>query len=133
LDSTRTQQDNWYHVYLRKSFQLAPYRDVANEFFTELLKVLASPEIGILNEESAGKMRNFCLEPAEIYIHHEVSTLACDTCGHQLTASKAGGAAMEGAKCLQYTCLGTYREIGNNQAENYYQQVYNRRRAPRVY
>jgi len=133
LDSTRTQQDNWYHVYLRKSFQLAPYRDVANEFFTELLKVLASPEIGILNEESAGKMRNFCLEPAEIYIHHEVSTLACDTCGHQLTASKAGGAAMEGAKCLQYTCLGTYREIENNQAENYYQQVYNRRRAPRVY
>lgn len=131
LDSTNTKQENWYHAYLKKSFTWAPYHDAVNEFYTQLLNALT--EVEVLDEASAGGMRNFCLRPEAVRVENQVSVLECDQCGHRLSVGATAGESMRDAKCLQYNCTGDYRETSVAETDNYYRQVYNRRRAPRIY
>lgn len=133
LDTTFTKQDNWFHSYFRKSFPALTYPDALNEFYEVLLPVLASEEVGILNKATALGMENFCIEPASLLTSNRVVHLDCEACGHRLSVEKTTSAVLEGAKCLQYRCAGTYRASDAGSDNNYYRQVYNRRRAPRVY
>ncbi len=133
LDSTFSNQDNWFHAYLKKSFPLAPYRDAINEFFAQLVKVLAQPEVGLLDEKTAAGLPNYCLREDAILVSHETARFECGHCGHQLVVAAQGKEGISDASCLQFNCLGKYQEAPEKSAENYYQQVYNRRRAPRVY
>ncbi|MBL7791125.1 MAG: DEAD/DEAH box helicase [Saprospiraceae bacterium] len=134
LDSTYTRQDNWFHSYYRKSFQMAPtYVDAFNEFYAQLLTILSSAEIGLLNRSFAAGIHNYCLDPAAIEIGNRAVHLDCIDCGHRLSVEETSAIALEGAKCLQYKCTGTYALAATSSESNYYQQVYNRRRVPRVY
>lgn len=134
LDSTFTRQDNWFHSYFRKCFPLAPpSQDAANEFFSELLNVLSSEAIQILDKVSSSGTDNFCIAPHAIELSNRVTVLTCVECEHRLSVEESAAPVLEGAKCLQYKCPGAYAPIAQTEQENYYQQVYNRRRAPRVY
>jgi len=132
LDSTRTQKENWYHAYLKKSFPLTPYMEAVNEFYSRLLQVLT--ELEVLDAQKTTKgMRNYCLRPDALLVGNQVVHMECDTCGHVLAVVRPEQPFLSGAKCLQYRCLGAYRPGEEPTGENYYQQVYNRRRAPRIY
>jgi DEAD/DEAH box helicase domain-containing protein len=134
VDSTFTRQDNWFHQYYRKCFALAPaYADAINEFYAQVLNVLTSAEVGILNQAQAGGLDNYCLSPGSIELSKQCGVVQCNTCGHNLTLEQAAVPIMEGASCIQYRCIGLYQALDFKEQENYYRQVYNRRRAPRIY
>ncbi len=136
VDSTATRQENWFHAYFKKSFQLAPtYPDPLNEFYTILLSTLASPEIQILDEQQAQDYRNFCLRSDALIVEKGVQQFSCNVCGNKLRTTPNGANQLAQSKCITYRCAGDYEAVdaATSESENYYQQVYNRLRSPRIY
>lgn len=133
IDSTNSQLDNWYNVYLRKSYQLTPASVVINEFYAALLKTLANDDIGLLDHKQSKNLANYSLRPEAILVSNQVVSVACDTCNHTLNVAPTDAERLQDARCLQYKCLGAYQATAVPTTDSYYRQVYNRRRAPRIY
>ncbi len=130
LDTTNTQTANWFHSYFTKSFVNAPaYHPIQNDFFVKLFELLC--DTGILNEAAEGAEHNYCLRPDSVLVQNKVKHLICSECSSKLSVG-FNDTVTKGAKCLNYRCTGEYttnevREL------NYYQLIYNRARAPRIY
>lgn len=135
LDSSFAgQQDNWFHAYYKKTFQLATdHRDAINEFYEQLFEVLAEEEVKLFDKRDTIKLDNYAIHPGSIFVSHRVAELQCDQCGHQLMVEEKEVEALEDAFCLQYRCTGGYKLQKNASTNNYYQEVYNRQRSPRIY
>ena len=95
------------------------------------MKVLASNEVSILDEKSAEGVRNFALNNTKLFIKKQVVSFKCDVCDHELNIADLNG--LEGASCINFRCNGHYHLLLKDEAENYYRQVYNRSRSPRIY
>ena len=104
---------------------------LVNEFYSQLLKVLASNEVSILDEKSAEGVRNFALNNTKLFIKKQVVSFKCDVCDHELNIADLNG--LEGASCINFRCNVHYHLLLKDEAENYYRQVYNRSRSPRIY
>jgi len=131
LDSTNAKTTNWFHQFYKKSFaQATNYTEIVNEFYKVLIEALA--EINILDVKNEGDQINYALNPARIFVNNKVVTFECDSCGHQIYATKSDS-ELTGGKCLNYRCEGTYAVNHENNRNNYYQLVYNRNRSPRIY
>ncbi len=132
LTAKSTSSTNWFHVYFRKSFPLASNADaLVNEFYTKLLTTLASDEIGILDAKNAEGIRNFSLKAEKLFLSPNVETYSCNQCKNELHISDSEN--LQGAACLSFRCVGHYELEVKNDTENYYKQVYNRQRSPRIY
>ena len=130
LDTTNSQSANWFHSYLTKTFITVPaYHQILNEFFVKLFELLCGK--GILNESAEGSDHNFCLAPASIFIQNKVQHLGCSECSSKLSVA-IDDTITAGAKCLNYRCTGEYFPSEGTEL-NYYQLIYNRARAPRIY
>lgn len=130
LDTTNTQTTNWYHAYLIKAFITVPaYPQILNDFFIKLFEILATK--GILNDMAEGSDHNYCLIPTSILVQNKVKHLGCSECSSVLSVA-FDDSITSGAKCLNYRCSGEYLPLQGT-ALNYYQLVYNRARAPRIY
>ncbi len=130
LDSTFARTTNWFHSYFKKCFEMANDKvDFINEFYAMLLPAMEAS--GLLDKRQTLDLVNYALRPASIFVGKEVHALSCKRCGHEVH----GGAPVQqaaGGHCLNYRCQGTY-ELQAQPEENYYQAVYNRKRAPRIY
>jgi DEAD/DEAH box helicase domain-containing protein len=127
-----TPSTNWFHVYFKKSFPLVPQSDsLINEFYSHLLKVLSSDLVGLLDEKLAEGVRNFSLNSKKIYLKKQVATYKCNVCDHELHIADQNG--LENASCINFRCAGHYEVQLLDETENYYKQVYNRSRSPRIY
>jgi DEAD/DEAH box helicase domain-containing protein len=132
--TTRTTSINWFHAYFSKAFPLAPNNtDLVNDFYTALLDLLATTEIGLFDEKTAEGVRNFALKTESLYVHNQVTTFECLTCGNRLSSTIQNASLIENASCMVYRCTGRYQQVTVEMDENYYLQVYNRGRAPRIY
>ena len=130
LDTTRAKTTNWFHAYFYKSFNLAAVTtDFVNEFYEQWTKVLV--QVGLLNKETAGDHENYCIVPGTIWIHKNIKTYVCNTCeDKQYTYDEVE--FLENGSCLSYRCVGHYN-LTQPKASNYYKEVYNRNRSPRVF
>lgn len=127
-----TPSTNWFHVYFKKSFPLSPNSDtLVNEFYNQLLKTLSNEKVSLLDEKSAEGVRNFSLNAHKIYIRSEVFTFKCNQCNHELHI--ADTKVIENAACINFRCVGHYEKLETDLSDNYYKQVYNRSRSPRIY
>jgi DEAD/DEAH box helicase domain-containing protein len=132
LTLKQTPSTNWFHTYFKKSFPLASQSDLLiNEFYSHLLKLLSSADVNILDEKSADGVRNFALNHAKLFIKKQVVSYKCDVCDHELNIADID--SLEGASCINFRCKGHYHLLLKDEAENYYRQVYNRSRSPRIY
>jgi len=130
LDSTFTNNNNWYRSYYLKSFKMAPsYHGIVNDFYIKLFDVFTS--IGLMNKKGDDENENFAIEPSIIFIENKVVNLICDECGSKLYVAGSDKIS-QNTKCLDYTCIGTYTQIEKSKP-NYYQLVYNRNLSPRIY
>ena len=129
FDTTYTQKDNWYHAYFRKQFPLVADTPAAvSEFYQQLLPVLA--DAGLVDGCEGPEGMNYCLDPAALYVGGDAGAVECPVCNDRQTQPH-DGPSLEGVACLSYRCTGTYAAVVTE--ANYYQSVYNRRRAPRIY
>lgn len=131
VDNTYTLTGNWFQAYFRKIFLLAPTENKAllNEFFQKLLEAMA--HAGLLNSCTAGSLTNYAIAPEAVIAHNKVVRYGCNTCNSQLQTI-ADNAFAAGTPCLDYRCPGHYEQLPDVRL-NYYQQVYNRSRSPRIY
>jgi len=130
LDTTNTHSNNWYHAYLKKSLITVPaYPQILNEFFVKLFEILSAK--GILNEISEGAEPNYCISPLSILVQNKVKHLGCSACSSILSVA-FDDSITAGAKCLNFRCTGEYLPLPGSEL-NYYQLVYNRALAPRIY
>ncbi len=129
-----TSAKGWFYDYYKRSFLLASdYPAIVKEFYTRLLNVLANDAIGVLDERAGSGIRNFCLRPGALLLHTKVVEYACDTCEKRLQVAGNENQGLEGAACISHRCLGHFVLRAAPAGENYYQQVYNRERHPRIY
>ncbi|MBN2092759.1 DEAD/DEAH box helicase, partial [candidate division KSB1 bacterium] len=132
--TTRSTSINWFHTYFTKTFTLAPNNaDLVNDFYSKLLDVLALEEVHLFDEKSAQGIRNFALIPDQLYIQKEVLVFECTICGDRISTTPQNEELLNQSCCIVYRCPGHYRRAEISMSENYYQQVYNRGRAPRIY
>lgn len=130
LDSTTTDKQNWFHVYFIKTFKMASTNtSFINDFYEELLKKLA--KAGVLKGEKAGDQYSYTINPEAILINKNVDVYECSKCGHTLYL-KDDEKKLEYSPCTEYRCTGEYK-FQHQKANNYYKQVYNRKRSPRIY
>lgn len=129
LDTTFTNTNNWYKSYFVKSFQMAAYQAIVNDFYKQLFDILVS--VGMLNKVSDGKEKNYAIVPTAIFIEKKVKQYQCDTCGSTLNVAHSDQLTNQ-TKCLDYNCKGSYKP-NDYVKPNYYQLVYNRKRSPRIY
>ncbi|MFW5871557.1 MAG: DEAD/DEAH box helicase, partial [bacterium] len=130
--TTRKKALIWSHEYFIKNFPLAQNQiELINDFYKELLNKLA--EVNVLDEKETSKARNFALNPVEVYVGKEPVIYECKKCGHRLTTTREANGILQSAKCINYRCKGEYEEIKMGDDFNYYRQVYNRQRTPRIY
>ncbi|MCD8293633.1 MAG: DEAD/DEAH box helicase [Clostridia bacterium] len=126
---------NWYYNYFNKCFR----RDSDNVFtkiniflFNEFVRQLFDTmvEVGLLNKGTQGA-GNYAICPEQILVSRKVKHVQCNRCQSMLYVADEDEFA-EGTKCLDYKCEGTY--LYETKPElNYYQQVYNRSKSPRVH
>jgi DEAD/DEAH box helicase domain-containing protein len=134
LTTKNTPSTNWFHAYFRKAFPLAPNNDaLVNDFYTQLLDALATPGVALLDQKDAIGVRNFALRADALHASARALSFACDQCAHELFTTVEAGDIPEGAACSNFRCTGHYHLQAPEPAGNYYQQVYSRRRAPRIY
>jgi len=127
-----TPSSNWFHVYFRKSFPLAQNNDsLVNEFYTKLLNTLSDPTVKLLDEKIAEGVRNFALNAEKVFLKKQVYTFKCNVCDHELHVADEN--ALNQASCINFRCTGHYDLMPVDDSENYYKQVYNRSRSPRIY
>lgn len=132
-DSTYSKQENWFHAYFTKSFPLhRAHVEQLNEFYEQLVQTLALPEVGLLDVEH-GRERNYSLRTDAIEVSNRVAVLHCSHCGDELTVAAHCAESVQGSSCLLYRCTGHYQPGQVTEGDNYYRQIYSRRRAPRVY
>lgn len=129
VDTTYSQSTNWYNAYFKKAFPLVNNLNLVNEFFEELFNVLES--VGLLNARVAGHTKNYAIEPSIMIVKNKVQHNECSDCNSQLQAT-VGDHFAHKTSCLDYRCGGHY-SVNHNHYRNYYQQVYNRTRSPRIY
>lgn len=130
-ESTYGQAMNWYLAYFKKGFPLAPAGNfqLINEFHQQLATEMTN--MGLLDSLTIDEATNYVINPASIFASTEVAIWQCSHCNSLLQTTEQNPLA-DKTPCLDYRCSGTYSEKQNNQF-NYYQQVYNRRRSPRIY
>ena len=134
LDMAVMRGDNkqtWYSNYFIEVFeepQIGRNSALFNDFMCKLLDTMVT--VGLLNKEGQGG-GNYAIRPENIWISNKVKHIQCDTCQSRLCVALQDTLA-EGTHCLDYKCKGTYSEEMKPEL-NYYQQVYNRNRSPRVY
>lgn len=132
--TTLTRGNNWFHSYFTKTFLLASSNiDLINDFYTKLLEVLVLPSIALLDCKDALGIRNYSLHSKSLFINKNTAIFECDTCGNRITGAEPNSSILKEAKCIVYRCTGSYKEAPTTLTDNYYQQVYNRGKAPRVY
>ncbi len=131
LDTTFTQIKNWFHTYYTKTFVNSTNNvDFLNEFYTELLKIMVQE--GLLNEKIAQDMPNLAINPKVIFVHNTVKTFECDKCGDKIYTADLSDIYANGL-CLKHRCTGRYKLSKDDNSQNYYRMVYNRKRSPRIY
>lgn len=130
LDTTRARTSNWFHSYFKKSFpQAAVTVDFVNEFFEQWTQALVS--VGILNSATAGDQQNYSIVPEAIWVHKNIKVYNCDVCEDtQYTYDDAN--VIANGSCISYRCTGHY-QLTSQPKNNYYKDVYNRTRTPRVF
>lgn len=127
---------NWYHSFFKRSFQAdallmsGDERLLINEFYAEVLQALC--QVGLLDRKEAAGIRNYAINPRQIFVSSEAGRVACTVCEHRLHVAREGMALTEEMACLQFRCTGVYREETGLQP-SYYQSVYNRGRLVRIY
>lgn len=124
-------KQNWYSVYFFKQFNdigVSRNMSLFNDFMQKLFDVMV--ELGILNKQPQGG-GNYAIRPQEIWVSPNVKHLVCTKCQSRLCVEKDDELA-QGTPCLNYRCEGTYSKEESPQ-HNYYQQVYNRNKSPRVH
>jgi DEAD/DEAH box helicase domain-containing protein len=123
---------NWFTSYFHKSFELVDTseKELINDFYAQLLDYLDANRV--LDKRVAAGVTNYGLSENSILITKEVSMYSCKTCGHQLSTGKKGDELVDGMKCLQYRCGGSYAIDNTNQLD-YYRMVYNRGRSLRIF
>ena len=130
LDTTHGRGRNWFSRYFERAFPSASaHLPIVHDFYTELFNVLE--HAGLVDVRTVGGVRNYCLVPAALLVLNQVTELHCDKCASTLWVGSADTVSM-GAGCLSYRCEGHYVLPAPAQP-NYYQLVYNRQRAPRIY
>ena len=131
IDSTYTNNNNWYRRYFLKSFPLAsPLHAIVNEFYEVLLDKLT--EVCILDRCENNNNINYAIISEAIIVENKVHKHICNICGSSLNVA-ASDEITTSTKCLDYTCISGVYELDQSQKPNYYQLVYNRNRAPRIY
>lgn len=127
-----TPSTNWFHLYFRKSFPLAQNNDsLVNEFYSRLLNTLSDPAVKLLDEKIAEGVRNFSLNAEKVFLKKHVHTFKCNLCDHELHVADEN--ALNQSSCINFRCSGQYQLMPIDETENYYRQVYNRSRSPRIY
>lgn len=130
LDTTRTNANNWFHAYFKKTFDELLYTsDHINEFYSEWTSAFV--EAGILSKAVADDQENYCLQPSAIWVQNDILQYKCDSCGNTQYINDSPTVIENGA-CLDYRCKGHY-QVFTPLLSNYYKEVYNRKRAPRVF
>ncbi len=139
LDTVSIQQPsnrNWFHRYFTKSFALgrADHR-LINDFYEQLLPRLAQPDLGLLDRKEADGKANYGLRPEAIWVSLRVQRYACLVCGNQLHSTTEAEGWLDGAACLSFHCSGRYEQVDlfADEAERFYQQVYQRGNVVRVF
>jgi DEAD/DEAH box helicase domain-containing protein len=129
LDTTYTQKTNWYHAWYRRNFPLAASdTEVMNDFYQQLLPALAS--VGLLDEVKGTEGNNYCIRPEVLFVGAAAGAVECGKCNARQTVDPQNN-GLTGMPCTSYQCTGEYQPVDTE--ANYYQSVYNRRRAPRIY
>lgn len=130
LDTTRAKTSNWFHTYFQKSFpQSAVTVEFVNEFFEQWTQALLS--VGIFNMVHAGDQQNYCIAPDAIWIHKNIKVYHCDVCEDSQYTYDDEEVIIDGS-CVNYRCTGHY-QLSTQIKNNYYKEVYNRNRTPRVF
>lgn len=131
LESSYTQRVNWYHTYVQKALpgMSQGNRPLNNEFYQALTTVLVKH--GVFTEAIAGTERNYALDPRFWKLSSSVKTLRCNSCDHPIYVAEEEQ-ALKGSACQQYRCKGSYSHEEDT-SFNYYQKVYSRQYAPRIY
>lgn len=130
LDTTHGRGRNWFSRYFERAFPAASaHLPIIHDFYTRLFEVLE--EAGVVDGQTASGMRNYCLVPAALLVVNQVTELHCDKCASTLWVGTPDTVSL-GAGCLSYRCEGHY-VLPAPAPPNYYQLVYNRQRAPRIY
>ncbi len=76
LDTTHARTTNWFHTYLRKSFQQVPENSAMfNEFFTLLFENLNSIEL--LSNKQSKDGPNFGINPNQLFVSKSVINYGC--------------------------------------------------------
>jgi DEAD/DEAH box helicase domain-containing protein len=131
LDTTFTNANNWFRSYFTKSFPLASnYNALVNDFYEQLFESMV--KVGLVNKNNEGSEQNYAITPDSIIVGKGAKRLECDNCGSFITVSNTSH-HLDGLKCLNYTCKGGIYLTVNSRKKNYYELVYNRSRAPRIY
>lgn len=130
LDTTRARTSNWFHSYFQKSFPQASVTvDFVNEFFEQWTQALLS--VGILNRAAAGDQANYSILPEAIWVHKNIKVYNCDVC-EDTQYTYDDEAVIANGSCVSYRCTGHYQRTSQAKS-NYYKDVYNRTRTPRVF
>lgn len=136
LDITAVQRSkmNWYSQYFHKALEgtnsmRKAYEEQVNDFYVELYKKME--EVGLVNHGEAGGNINYALRPEVILIEPKVKRIRCEKCQSMLCVAQHDTLS-EGTACLNYNCEGVYTQL-QRRDDNYYQRVYNREKAPRIY
>lgn len=130
LDTTYAKTTNWYHTYFIKSFPMVPNNNaLINEFYEKLFDQLGRQEI--LSKQETNDGGNFAILADKMMVSNKVASYKCDTCSSTLHVNEDDKMIL-GTSCLDYRCKGKY-EKGVDQKLNYYNLVYNRANAPRIY
>lgn len=130
LDTTRAKTSNWFHSYFQKSFpQAAVTVDFVNEFFEQWTQALLA--VGILNSATSGDHQNYGISPEAIWVHKNIKVYNCDVCEDTQYTYDHEDVIANGS-CVSYRCTGHY-QLTFQSKNNYYKDVYNRTRTPRVF
>jgi DEAD/DEAH box helicase domain-containing protein len=129
LDTTYTQKTNWYHAWFRRNFPLASSdTEAINDFYQQLLPALES--VGLLDGMKGTEGTNYCIRPEVLFVGAAAGAVECLKCNVRQTVPTLSD-VLTGMPCTSYQCTGEYQPVVTE--DNYYQNVYNRRRAPRIY
>ncbi len=129
LDTTYGQKENWYHSYFKANFAfVADEAQAINDFYQQLLPLLVTEQL--LDVRSGPEGENYCLRPDALVVGGAAGAVQCPVCNVQQTVLE-GDDSLVDLPCITYRCAGRYASVITE--DNYYQSVYNRRRAPRIY
>ncbi len=132
LDMTVLRRDkpNWYSNYFWQCFSWPMEKNMTlfNDFMRTLLRTMEA--VGLVNCAPQGG-GNYAVCADHIWVSRSVKHIKCCNCQSTLYVARQDYWS-EDTPCLNYRCQGNYSEEISPEL-NYYQQVYNRNRSPRVY